>query len=186
MISLIDQYKVEYFSEEEVRFEILALVELKQYRRLRTVLKHQFSRGNDAQVETYLSTYPEDERDVAYEALLDDWAKDNDPYHMYRKRIINEGRKDRIIAACEAHPDWILDLYKDVAEEDLPRLDIAFRSKIETSMHYASDRSEYQKICHSIRKYGERFPSQKKLLVDRLMQLYPKRRAMIEELKRTL
>lgn len=186
MLRLIEEHGGRSPTEREEAFQIAALLKLERYDSLRDLIRRQFGRGNDANLDVYLSSFPDTKRTSAYEELLDEWMAGTDPYHLLRKRLIQESRKGRIIQAIETHPSWMDGLYDEVDVLDLPRLEKVFRSWIRQSMTYATDRKQYQKIAHSMARIGTRFPETTRSLMNELIETFPKRRAMIDELNRAI
>jgi len=114
------------------------------------------------------------------EELLNSLAKS----HLYARLIVEEQQTKRILDYCKEYPIRIEHYYQYIKEQYYEEVCTLFIDAITTDAQHATNRKKYRGVCHSInimRKAGYTVEAEQ-LIVD-LLQTYPKRPALIDELK---
>ena len=114
------------------------------------------------------------------EELLNNLTKS----YLYERVIVEEQQTKRILDYCKDYPKRIEDYYSFIKEQYYEEVCALFIEAITAEAQYATNRKKYKGVCRSInimRKAGYMVEAEQ-LIVD-LLQAYPKRPALIEELK---
>ncbi|MGD9909799.1 MAG: SWIM zinc finger domain-containing protein [Candidatus Izemoplasmatales bacterium] len=134
--------------------------------------------------DTYLETYSQSEHDSAADAILSKLEEKNSINDTYIGILIREKRLEKLMLLCELRSFRIKTLYPYLIDGFRERVQASFQRHIRENAALATDRRGYRRVCSIIRKYRDAFPHEYQDLVQKLISVYSRRPAMVDELKK--
>ncbi|MFC3749475.1 hypothetical protein [Paenibacillus sp. GCM10012306] len=132
--------------------------------------------------------YSADDWKIAYERLLNEldksdrsWSADS----LYRRVLVEENETQRLLNYVKKNKRAVLEYYPHLVSKYADDVFALFTQLISEEIAVSSNRKEYQKVCGMIRhliKAGGKLQAQ--MIIEQLCNDYPKRSAMIDELRK--
>ena len=105
------------------------------------------------------------------------------PCHEYMALLAREGEKERLMEQVRRHPEMVFDYGKMLPPSNAGEVYDLCAAFIRENAAQASERKVYRDLCNKIRllnEFGGKAEAQE--LIDELIQSYPRRPAMLDEL----
>lgn len=161
-------------------------IELNQTEEIRLLSTKFLLDGEIEFYDSYLSTFPKEEHELAVQKILSQFEQMTYATGTYIQILIKENELEKLMLLCEKEPEKIESLYVHLLKSHQERVRKCFILHIRTKADLSSDRSAYQRVCHSIRVYRKAFGDSFEQIVNELKDRYPRRPAMQDELNRML
>lgn len=118
-----------------------------------------------------------------YPVLLERLGQ-NLPYHLYLHILAAEGETSRLLAIVSVHPSSVFEYGKQLSAEFPQETYELCLEEIRRQAAEADNRMKYKQVCNNIKRlleYGA--VAEAYGIIDELQEKYPRRSAMIDELK---
>ncbi|MBX0315230.1 SWIM zinc finger family protein [Planococcus glaciei] len=126
-----------------------------------------------------------DEWQKTVASLLKDLKKTRWNSDLYRFVLVEEKMTEELLEYCRSHLHTIETLYPHLLKEYPHEVNELFTSYIYQMIAPASDRKKYQEACRKIKIYKKALGKEAAaVLIDELKFMYPKRKALLDELSK--
>jgi len=133
----------------------------------------------------YKNSFSQKEWQAMYEEFLNRIKERNRWNHFYPRLLIEESRLDLLCAHVGQYPEWIVDYAAALHSFDPSMVLSTYIRHIETKAKEASERSKYKHIAGLLQNFSSVCgPEEAQKLRTLLLQRYPRRPAMLDELRR--
>lgn len=103
--------------------------------------------------------------------------------HEYASLLAKEGEMEKLLEVVRRHPAYILDYGQQLAGCFPAETYAMYEACILEEAQEATERRKYRQVCRMIKEFAAAGAKEKAVeLIDRLVTMYPRRPAMLEEL----
>lgn len=140
--------------------------------------------GDFSYYDAYIRTFPDETREKGVDVLLQGLGKNHRGSAIIDKVLIAENRFGELMNYCEADPSRISELFSHLQDRYPDRVDGCFFQWILGTAKSADSRSRYRAVCDQITLYRRVCGERHRRAVGTLRELYPRKSAFMDELKR--
>lgn len=140
--------------------------------------------GEFGYYDAYLETFPEENRDAEVDALLAELSENHNGSEIFPKILVAEKRFAALMDYCEADPNRILKFHSHLRDRYPDRVEECFFRWIMEAAKPASSRNQYRDVCERILLYRKICGGDHRRVVGILRELYSRKPAFMDELKR--
>lgn len=169
---------------QERRYDLY--MKLKDTSSQRNLARQMMLEGQCEYYQPFKALCPADRWEAEYKMLLDDLfaTPKRSGIPVYLHILQEEKDTSRLLAYIRQNPGTVFSLYHPLKEQHAGELQPLFLSQLEQMARIASNRTEYQRLCDYILAFCNGCGAAAALaFLDELMPKYPRRKAMLDELK---
>ncbi|NPV91979.1 MAG: hypothetical protein HPY50_14530 [Firmicutes bacterium] len=117
--------------------------------------------------------------------FLSEMNKRRGSFMIYPEVLLEEERYDLLLDYVRAEPGRVVKYGEKLCEHEPEVVDTVFREYIKQQAREADNRSKYRRVAYLLKSYSSMVGKEKASeLRDRLMEEYPRRPAMLDELRK--